>query len=1179
MNGITIGKIIDMLHDQFGNDFGDKVYQIIGDDHSNETVLGAIQQTLADIAKENEPEMASKIDAFCDALLSGDEDRIEQAASDLGLDVPQTDNPQVDSQQANTAYANSNETDKGTDSSNEAKSEKESEVKRAQATPEQVERYEKAKAEYEDLKDKYTFKNTFVIAAKIEYMQAAYDIGAKVDGKPVSGGNIAVSYMQLFNSSLFESLIEQAIYNYFADKFPPKEPMDTGTTKEDASKPVDNSTSQPVDKETKPEDSKYTTDASGRVRDDGYMSKPLEKDEKWKDLGMHGDNPLRGNYMGVDMTKPGYELKSMPGVEVKYAGPYNTKIDKPQMIARTYVDNGEMKTVRFSGMRYVQAFGNEYLVDPMGKVQWSDTSKNPDAVVKSFEAQLGPRKEITSQIESIAKNTHTDVETVKQGITNEALNKYSDFVMGKVEAHAAYIEKTAIPETQSQLDQFKDDIGKLDEKLQAIDDKLKDIDAKADAGKYTDLDKTNEDKLKEAKTTIETTKEKLETAATKAENRLEQLEQTLEKYKVGLDAYKEQGLDAKEKFAISTETIRDGAGRTDNIDFGIGKEEKAVIQEIEKPDYLTQVTGEDNKETETDRSEKDTETSQNEDPIESSLTDLNNKEDNEDPSKNVDADGFKEDNPQDLENDNDKIEDEEKLKEDLKATVIEAESQEAKAAANEEQEKAVEKPEDNQDNQESKSTNEEDKTEKDKATSEKDEKDAKTDTDKEKEAQITNDEKEEAKVVQDGNEGQQVAAEQNETPDQIEQIPNEEPNATPEVQVEVPEEAPEEIGTEEVAENLLEDGVPEVATIESETPEQTAKENEDEEVLEAASKTQSHDLPEPDIDKPTYTDDFNPSLEEPTSVNDDAELMDKITDAMKEFVEQGNEGTFSFMDDFLKDNPAISDDQLHEGAAKTIVDKAQDSHDNDHETNESFIDKVSDLMQDIASYIGERIENTFDKVENMFSNLCNGDIEAVANDILSMVADKVESAIDFPLKIADLVYEHYDPEGFAENGGIKEQVHDALDALRDGADIEDVINQIGDIFNDFISAIQTEPQPQPDVTGEDTSANVGAEQSNSYDPAANGNVESPDLNTNIQSEFDSVDVDSVDVPESSLTQEQIISNDGEAISPQESSTSGQDYHEPDSPETMIESGDVEATADSAEDSAEEIIEAIAELLL
>ncbi|MCD7994978.1 MAG: hypothetical protein LUK37_25650 [Clostridia bacterium] len=99
------------------------------------------------------------------------------------------------------------------------------------AEPE-ISRYESLKERYDSDKDKYLFRNTFVVLDRLELNIEAYKTGEDGDkGRPVSGGDIAMNIIELTWSNVWESMVEIAVRTYFDEHFPAK--VDTGTTVEE----------------------------------------------------------------------------------------------------------------------------------------------------------------------------------------------------------------------------------------------------------------------------------------------------------------------------------------------------------------------------------------------------------------------------------------------------------------------------------------------------------------------------------------------------------------------------------------------------------------------------------------------------------------------------------------------------------------------------------------------------------------------------------------------------------------------------------------------------------------------------------------------------------------------------------------------------------------------------------
>lgn len=453
---------------------------------------------------------------------------------------------------------------------------------REQALGEKV-AYDDRKVDFEATKGKYLFRNTFALGDKLAFNLEAFRTGLPgADGKPVTGGTIAMNIIELSRSNIFDSFIEMALRDYFDKKYPAKEAqVDRGTENAGAGQGADNG----FGKDTKDDTVK---DFSGVVRDDGYAIKGYEK----SDVGMDKDNPAAGVHFGADTSRGPMDRD---GIKV-----WST--DKPSQ--ETYVDKtrdtGTDQTgkLRVPAMQLVEVQGNKYLVDPVGKATPVDianpkTAYNLDidgqAYIRDFDISATRRG--AEAVAAVAEGKGLSVDAYKAELSTEAKEAYVAKTLDMQDKHGEYLEKVAIPETKETADAYREKIGQVEKYNEGLRTEIAGIEKNYDGNQHKTEDVEKVQSLKSELSKNEAVIEKFKVAAEKMDSRVAAMEKTVDGYKdAKLVAESDKtDLDARFYGVISGERL--ASGRTGEVDYGIGKEDArdmaAAIEhayDAEKPD-------------------------------------------------------------------------------------------------------------------------------------------------------------------------------------------------------------------------------------------------------------------------------------------------------------------------------------------------------------------------------------------------------------------------------------------------------------------------------------------------------------------------------------------------------------------------------------------------------------------
>ncbi len=415
-------------------------------------------------------------------------------------------------------------------------------------------RYESLKERYDSDKDKYLFRNTFVVLERLELNIEAYKTGLDgAKGQPVSGGDIAMNIIELTRSNVWESMVEIAVRTHFDKRYPAR--AVTGTTVEE--KP-DIETEPP--KADRPD---LVRDASGTIRDDGLV---YGRSVDLKELGIDSRNPLAGHYMGVDMTKATDPKMSDISMDVWKTG---------RGVTDTVTIDGEANTLRIPDIRLVEINDDHYLVDPFGKVVASDvdpTEKEPTSYFRNLD--ISAFRYNAPLVEAAAQGKGITVEEYKELVSDKVKADFTERTLSGFDAHEAYL-KDQIPDIRGTIEAYTEKIEALsakEEELKAGIERIDNLPAESMTPKDISTRESYEKNLGE----IVEAKEKLASAVEKMETRAEKLEATIEGYAQAKAVCSSGTTNVDSSLAVVLRADMDAGGRTGNEDYGLS------VKDIEK---------------------------------------------------------------------------------------------------------------------------------------------------------------------------------------------------------------------------------------------------------------------------------------------------------------------------------------------------------------------------------------------------------------------------------------------------------------------------------------------------------------------------------------------------------------------------------------------------------------------
>lgn len=404
-------------------------------------------------------------------------------------------------------------------------------------------KYDAAKEKYEEIKDKYLFRNTFVCVDRLSMdIEAYYAKENGANGHPVSGGVLAMDVIELVRSNLFSSVFEVAVRGYFDEIFPAPD--------------VDK-----VDRDDAPNighigKMETVTDFSGKHGDTGIVEAEAAK-------GVTTENPAYGKYMGADTTVE--SIYNDDGMKVYNCGPKDVDFT----VTTGLVDkNGNADVMDVPPIRLVMNGESRYLVDPFGQTLNSNVTTDAkslaqqDAICKPHFAALdisdGPHGK--QRMEAVAASRGMDISECKRDIVDRSMQNYVDRGLSDIQKHGEYIKEKLLPETLSELSGCRERIAFLDDVKGAFEKRVENPtgydtkDMTERFGEFIDHVDTMQGKLV-----------KLEAGLT---GRVEKLSSTLDLYK-SVGTVCREIRDVDEKFNTVARGSSQAYGKIDNPYYGI----------------------------------------------------------------------------------------------------------------------------------------------------------------------------------------------------------------------------------------------------------------------------------------------------------------------------------------------------------------------------------------------------------------------------------------------------------------------------------------------------------------------------------------------------------------------------------------------------------------------------------
>lgn len=992
------------------------------------------------------------------------------------------------------------------------------------AEPEQS-RYEALKERYDSDKDKYLFRNTFVVLERLELNIEAYRTGEDGDkGRPVSGGDIAMNIIELTRSNVWESMMEIAVRTYFDEKFPAK--VDIGTTVEEKAD-IEN---EPL-KVDRPD---LIRDMSGTVRDDGLV---YERNIDLKELGIDTKNPLAGHYMGVDMTQTPDPKMSDISMDVWRTGRGTTD---------TVTIDGEARTLRIPDIRLVEFNDERYLVDPFGKVVASDadpTEKEPPSYFRSLD--ISTYRFNAPMVEAAAQGKGISVDEYKELVTDKVKADFTERTLAGFDKHAAYL-KDQIPDIKGTIEAYTEKIELLsarEDELKADIERIGSLPAESISPKDISTKEEYEKKLED----ISEAKEKLSSAVEKMEARADKLETTIEGYAEAKDVCVSGATDAGSSFAVVVKADMEAGGRTGNEDYGLSREDLEKISDV-----LSSL--------ETD--DKDNVDNESND-IEKGLLDTDAADAASQPEPEAQATSDGQGMPQEMEARPEPDAQEVELqtapyvqeadteaadaKTDSSPTVIEADG------ADHEQHYAYTDIEDYKDEI---LGPDEDYIPGDM--------DAYRPAPYDGPAPATEDEWKTAQLehFRDCVYGLQAEGyyQKINLTDEIKDLGYEEFDLQPEWLYE-------NLG-DDVADvladyNQMKDTIASidqrlevtdafVAVLDSSDftadeklaafENMAGKMGFTEEMLDTvyidrpegqpdveAQLEGKPDMPEPDADsfEPVSADGFiseNQDIAAPDARpdEDDAVIIaseeesigyEEIKEALDRFIDQGADGTFSLKEDFLdKYAGEIPEQDFYSAFADKVKEVEAEAKDEDEEVDANVIERLSDAFSDIEDAAISSMTYQAEHLMDLVEAICEGDWDSVGNTLMDSYFDKIEAQLSPIEHVADYLNDKFDPEWQADSEAIKESICERLEGISSDTFVDrvcDIAETLSDIFHGFdvtlaqigeaymnhdVDRFETEPQ-DIEIPEADNAADLLI------------NDMAPDIKTDMDMEADDFDMD------------------------------------------------------------------------
>lgn len=424
--------------------------------------------------------------------------------------------------------------------------------------------YEKAKADYEAVKDKYNFRNFFVCADRLALNIEAYKTGQPGDrGRPVSGGDIVMNIIELSRTNIFESIIEIKLRDYFDKRYPAKEAQD-----------VEKQQGPTVHKINTQSDA--ATDINKIFHDDGYIDK--KDPRQGVDRGSE-QNPGFGRYWGADLTQEARGRNNDISTVIRNCG---------RGFTDSVVVDGKMETIKIPPIRLVEMGSDHYLIDPFGKTLYSNVTTDS----KDFDIQQSYSKpyfetfDISKgrfngeMLEAGAAAKGISLDEYKNMLTERCKSDYVDNGLRFFAVHGDYLENNVAMNIHEEIDYTKDKIDflhglQLDKEAQLKSITVETPNAEAKAQRLND-------EIKVAKVCQEDLSTKLDALR----DRLEKVEDTLDAYRSAAEICRGKEFGDDVKFSAVLRGEVNGQGKLDKVSYGIDTSREERIQDVlDKFDY------------------------------------------------------------------------------------------------------------------------------------------------------------------------------------------------------------------------------------------------------------------------------------------------------------------------------------------------------------------------------------------------------------------------------------------------------------------------------------------------------------------------------------------------------------------------------------------------------------------
>lgn len=415
--------------------------------------------------------------------------------------------------------------------------------------------YEAAKAKYEDSKDKYLFRNTFVLLDRLELNIAAYNAGRPGDrGQAVSGGDIAMNVIELLRSNLWDSVIEIGVRAIFDKIYPADAKVD---------KPAPTGPTEHVERIDYGE---VSSDIPGIFKDNGDIEKSSRRDGVTPPAS---DNPGVGRFWGADLTREPLDKFRDPSMAVHNCG--KGTVD-------TYRSASGIEEIKIPPLRLVEFEGYKYLVDPFGQTLKSDVITDApadryDAITRPpFESlDISANGKSAQIVAEAAASKGMTLEEYKDRISTFSKEAYIDRTAHFIDKHSDYLEKKLIPSMKTELESVTKAVDSIrDAKADALG-RLSKIDINEPGNMFDATQLTREIKQ------FDLQSEKLQTMRDSIEARLERVNSTVTLYKETLQYFRtDVSLDSKLSQAVEAETK--AHGKIDSPSYGVDGTDVKSIQ-------------------------------------------------------------------------------------------------------------------------------------------------------------------------------------------------------------------------------------------------------------------------------------------------------------------------------------------------------------------------------------------------------------------------------------------------------------------------------------------------------------------------------------------------------------------------------------------------------------------------